>query len=553
MPAPAQPSLVSRRARSRPSHVFGALVVCAGLFASCGLGACKIIKSEPEPRLPPRLVVLVVVDQLRGDELDRHRVLLRDGLDRMIRQGRWYTHAMHGHARTETAAGHATIATGLYPRLHGVVDKRLYDDERRKVMRVCSFGSGPCDPDVLLEKTLGDRLKAHDPKSKVVAVAQKPRSSVLLGGTSADLVVWLGPWEADGSGGIDGRHQGVAGLPGWLTRFHSQIASPDRIARIWELPRLPPEYATLRDDVSCEIDCGHGTTFPHHLPTGVGGDKLYWGWLATPDSDRAIAEIALQAVLREGLGTDDSPDLLAVSLGGFDAIGHNFGPDSLERAAAFIELDRQLGDLLDRLTEHVGPRVLVGLTSDHGIAPAVEMALARGQRSGRVKEQALRGAVEGALGARFGPGTYVEAMPFPFLKLIDMPPQQRTEAARVAAAALTAMPEVHRAFVNSDLPSQVRGGDELTRLVWENVHPGRSGDVTIMLEPFHAAWMKYRGDHGSEHGSPWKYDRHVPVMLWGDGVTAGKVTDDVAVIDLIRTLGDRLGVPVDARGGVPLK
>lgn len=238
-----------------------------------------------------------------------------------------------------------------------------------------------------------------------------------------------------------------------------------------------------------------------------------------------------------------------MSFGGFDAIGHNFGPDSLERVAAVTELDRQIGDLLDVLTELVGPRLLVALTSDHGVAPVVDIARQRGHVSARVMLETLVAPVEAALTEKFGPGEYVEVLAFLFLKLEVQPNKSRDALLKTAVEALVGLPVVHRAFVVDRLRSD---GDALEQLFYRSAAPGRSGDIAIALEPYHAPYVKWRGYKGAEHGSPWEYDRHVPLILWGDGVVAGRVTKEVAVIDLTRTLGDRLGLTPLRRGGQPL-
>ncbi len=491
----------------------------------------------------------MVVDQLRGDELEAHDQLFRYGLRRLLDEGRWYRRAMHGQARTETAAGHATISTGLYPRHHGVVDTKIFSPELGRVQRVCDFGDGPCDPDVLLEPTIGDRLKQRYPTAKVAALSHKRHSAMLLGGRRADLVAWGRSFAQDPEAAIEGRMADGSPLPQWLRLFRQRVASPNRINRIWELPRLPPPYDGWPDDGPDEVDIGHGTTFPHHLPGSDDLGALYWSWFCTPDNDRALVDTAQQVAKRLELGDDDTPDLLAISLAGFDAIGHTFGPQSLERVAAFTELDRQVGDLLDSLTRLAGSRVLVAFTSDHGIAPTPTAARAAGHTGERVRPETLSDVVQTALTAELGPGQWVRAVTFPFIHLADLPAERRADALGAAVSALNALPPVHRAYATKDL---AQPSNELERLLHATIHPERSGDLVVVLEPYSAQWQARRGEHGAEHGTPWPYDRHVPFILWGDGVTPGRIDDEVAVIDGIRTLADRLGLPVDERGGSPL-
>lgn len=524
-------------------------LILTGLLFAASFGNVSCRCSEAPSRSPPRLVVLLVIDQLRGDELEKHERLFRYGLRRLLDEGRTYSRAMHGHASTETATGHATIATGLYPRYHGVVGKWIYDRSRGEALEVCRFGTGPCDPDVILEPTLGDRLKQKYPGAKVVALSHKRRSAMLLGGRQADLVAWGVPFDEDPDAAMAGRQADGFPIPQWLRLFRQQVATPERINRIWELPRLPPPYSDWRDDAPSEIDDGDGITFPHHLPDTDDLQRLYWSWFCTPDNDRALVDTAVSVAKRLELGHDDIPDLLAISLSGFDAIGHNFGPDSLERVAALTELDRHLGDLLNSLAELAGSRLVVGLTSDHGIAPTPWAAAEQGHTGERVDPEKLAAVARAALNAQLGPGDYLQAVVFPFITLKNVPPSGRPAALAAVSAALTALPAVHGVWATEALSTP---RSELEELLAANLYPGRSGDLVVVLEPYSAPWQKYRGDDGAEHGSPWAYDRHVPLILWGDGVTAGRIDDEVGVIDLTRTLGDRLRLPVDPRGGSPL-
>ena len=511
--------------------------IAAGCLLALG-GACK--KAAPVQVEPPRLVVLVVVDQLRGDEIAAYGALWHYGFRRLRDEGRWYTRAFHTHGRTETAAGHAVLGTGELPMYSGVVDKTMYFPERQQVFGVCDLGQDPCTPDALRVPTLGDRLKTALPGARVVALAEKARSASLLGGKLADQVVWHDEKQI----GLVGRTAGKPGLPSWLNLFYTRVAAPDRIARIWELPRFPEPFASRPDPADGKAGCGHGDSFPHRL-TATEGANLVAQWHCTPDSDRAVVETALQLMRHLELGKDATPDLLLVSLSAVDIVGHAFGYESRERMAVLTELDRQLGDLLDGLRAWVGPHLLVALSADHGVAPRVATARAMGQQSGRVASKDMQARAEAAL-ADLGPGPHIAAMTYPFIHLVDMPAAVRAKAAARVAQALRTMPEMYKAWTQTELASDP---DPIAGLMRANAYPGRSGDVILALKPYFAP-----GDNemGATHGLPWDYDRQVPVLLWGEGVAAGRVDQEVAVVDMVRTLGDRLGLPADPNGGKPL-
>jgi predicted AlkP superfamily pyrophosphatase or phosphodiesterase len=503
------------------------------LFALFAAAACTAAAPMPVSAPPetPRLVVLIVIDQFRGEELETHAPLLRYGLRRLRDEGRWYAHAMHTHGRTETAAGHATIATGLTPRWNGVINKMYYDRERGQRVGVCDLGPGPCSPAMLAEPTLGDRLEQAHPESQTVALAQKARSAMLLGGRRADVVAWMG----DEDGRLEGRSGGTEVVPAWLSSYWSSVAGPDRVSRIWELPRLPAPYSSWRDDGAGELDMGSGTVFPHRLPPLGDAKKFYEAWRSTPDSDRALVETALQTIRRLQLGADAFPDLLLLSFSGYDAVGHAYGPDSVERVAALIELDRLLGDLLETVREI--PGTLVALTSDHGVAPLPERAK---QPSGRLDTEDLVKLIEDSA------GPVVESAVFPFFYL----KRKDRDTIDEVIAALKKHPQIEAAYATSDLPAST---EPLARLMHESTYPARSGEVVAVLRPYWSVYSLTRGQRGgADHGSPWPYDRHVPIILWGAGVPQGRIDREVAVIDLGRTLADRLGLPADPRGGAPL-
>jgi hypothetical protein len=515
------------------------------LLLACAVLSLAACRRRDERAEQPALAVVVVVDQLRGDEIELYEPLWRHGFRRLLEEGRFYRHAMLPYGRTETAAGHATIASGVAPRLHGIVDKRFFDAEKARVTPACAPDPSGCGPQNLRVATLGDRLKAARPDARVVALAAKPRSATLLGGQNGDIVAWVDA----GRSRMTGRRGAQPGIPQWLERFYTQVAGPDRIAHIWELPRLPEPFASRADAAPSEMDPGHGTTFPHRLPAEATRDDHYWGWFCTPDADRAIVDMAGQIIRHMQLGRGKAPDLLLVSLGAFDSIGHAFGPDSLERAAALTELDTLLGDLLDVVHAAAGRRALVAVTSDHGIAPTVAAARAQGHASARVSADELVQIVEHELAAQFGPGPHVAAALIPFITLRDIPAAAHRKAASSSAAALLRHPAVRRAWATAELG---RRSDPLAQLMAESAYPGRTGDVAVVLEPYHAVETRWRGKAGAEHGTPWPYDRHVPILLWGNRVSAGRVDADVSLIDLTRTLGDRLGLRPVAGGGEPL-
>lgn len=517
------------------------------------LVSCHTSSAPPQPVVsqasekavsmpPPRLTVVLVVDQLRADEIEAYNGVWRGGFRVFVDEGHRYVNGMHSHGRTETAAGHATIGTGLAPRYHGIVTKSMYIPDRDKILYVCDYGTEPCTPDLLLAETIGDRLKSQSPASKVVSLAQKDRSAMLLGGRAADVVAWFDSKQP----GLIGRSQGKTTLPAFMQRFMLARGAADRRPVSWELPKLPPPFNTWPDVQSDEGDCGFGTTFPHRIPSKASTAETYKMWQCLPDSDAALGELALLSAKQLKMGQDNIPDLLWVSFSTIDIVGHHYGYESLERAAALQALDRTIGDLITGLHRLVGSELLVVLTADHGVTPRAGTLQAQGRPGGRVNVGEIQQTLDAGLKAELGNGKYIKAFAFPYIWLEGADAAQKQQVVASAIKQLKADERIYNAWSTATI---AKDPDPIAQLMAESVHPDRSGDIVIALKEGFEQFDPNTGPYGANHGMPWPDDRRVPVLLWGEGITPGRSEQIVRVTDLMRTVSDRLGLPADRRGG----
>ena len=369
------------------------------------------------------------------------------------------------------------------------------------------------------------------------------RSAALLGGRHADLVSWTD----DERPALLG-HYGAGALPTWMTLFYSQVAAPDRIAYLWERPPLPEAFASRVDDDPGEDGGVLGRTFPHRLPRGPARAR-YQAWQTLPDSDRALVELASYTARRLDLGRDDVTDFLLVSFSSVDAIGHEFGPDSLERAASLAALDRHVGELVTSLVEQSSGRLLVALTADHGMAPTITQARRDGHASDGVDTRVLATTVEDALTRELGPGPHVAALLYPYLFLRPMAADVHARAVALAVETLRRQHAVYGAWPTAQLEQAT---DPVAKLFWNGAYPSRSGDVALALEPYFSPVQTGGNTLGANHGSPWPYDRHVPILLWGDGVEHAVIETPVTVEALVRTLALHLDVPPGPNDAAPL-
>jgi hypothetical protein len=365
---------------------------------------------QSKPAEGPRLVVMVVVDQLVPEQLRRLAPHLEGGFGRFLQQGTVFWSATVDYANTETGPGHATIATGRYPKNHGIVANQYVDRERKQLVYCVGDASAhpltgagsdaataSVSPANLRGDALGDLLEAATPASMTVAIAGKDRSAVLLGGRKPDVAVW---WDMRAGGFATSTYYGEK-LPELVGVWN---AAWQERALGWEwtpeLPGDPAAYGTAPDDRPGE-SARFGRTLPRRLPEDPA--QLAVAVFATPLVDYFTLELAALAVDTLHLGRDDAVDFLGISLSGCDVVGHANGPDSVEVTDLLLRDDKELGRLFARLDELVGAgRWVACLSSDHGVLDLPEALRARGVGARRVpgsELQALRASVKAAIDA----------------------------------------------------------------------------------------------------------------------------------------------------------
>ncbi|MFT5431376.1 MAG: putative AlkP superfamily pyrophosphatase or phosphodiesterase [Myxococcota bacterium] len=358
-------------------------------LAGCG-GAATSAPPPPPTGEAPQLVVLLVADQLSYDLYDRYQRQFRFGL-KTLRDGGTRYRATHDHGITETAPGHATLATGVHPARHGIPSNDWWGDERwvyavedDNTLQVGDSLVGR-SPELLRRDGLGVWLQEAHPDARVVTVSAKDRSAVLMAGRANADAYWFEPLRGRFVTSTHFRSE----YPGWVDRFHEAHRSTWLEERIW-VDEVPPRLKRLsRADTSRFEGNGAQTFFPHRASEeasnvdesgaaldGIAREQAFFGWWATtPMLDRATFEFALAAVEAGGLGADETPDLLALSVSQTDRVGHAYGPNSREQFDNLLRLDAELGDFLSELDRLVGEgRWVVAFTSDHGIFPIPEYA-----------------------------------------------------------------------------------------------------------------------------------------------------------------------------------
>ena len=497
----------------------------------------------------PRLVVVLVIDRMRSDYIDRYRHQWNGGLTRLLTEGAWFQRAAYPYLGTVTCGGHATIATGTFPAQHGMILNTWWDREQAALIRCTddaaqanvSYGEpldGGNSARRLMVPTLSDEIRTQLPgPNRVVALSLKARSALMLAGRAGDVVLWFddrGSWATSTA-------YTAQPVPFVQTFIDANPVIADAV-RTWTRALPVTEYL-FEDDVPFEQPGdGWSPAFPHQLGDDEGPSLAFFRrWQQTPLSDVYLGRLAETAVDELRLGQGPGTDYLAISFSALDKAGHKFGPQSHEVQDLLVGLDATIGSLLGKLDRVVGPdRYVVALSADHGVAPIPEAAAARGLNAGRVRAEDLGRRIDDALSHVLGPAVYVARVNY--TELYFKPGvydriQTNPRALRAVTDAILSSPGVWRVFRSDRLDSRHIGDDPVARAVQLGHFPHRSGDMIIVPKPY---WIMSRDatTHGTLHG----YDKRVPVILLGAGIDPGQYLQDASPADIAPTLAVLTGV-----------
>jgi predicted AlkP superfamily pyrophosphatase or phosphodiesterase len=523
-----------------------------------------------------RLVLQLTVDGLRADLLSRYADRFGEGGFAYLKQnGTVFANAHYQHANTETIVGHSTLATGAQPSVHGMTGNVWLDAETGELAYNIEDAEFPLlptrqqvtagdqvdpaqklarsqgrSPRALLAETLTDKLNSYTAgKAKIYAVSGKDRGAVALAGKAGKAF-----WISTNSGDFITSEYYYENYPEWVTQWNAQRKAESLAAGHWQLLNDTDTYLLAhQDDRPYETDLrGYGRVFPHQF--GNADNKLLYTQVVTsPYGDKLTADFARQLLINEQLGRDNIPDYLSVSFSGVDAVNHFFGPSSLENEDMVLQLDRTIADMFQFIDDEVGlQHVLIVLSADHGMAELPEYMSEQGMDAGRLTTDMVTDMATQAGRELFGLDNLVKFYYRPFVYLdqdvLQKAGLDRQEVATSIASHLTREAGIHLAITPDDLktapPSSL-----LTRVA-NNIHPIRSGDIYIVQDPY---WFNFdKGPVAGMHGSPWRYDTHVPVIFAGTGVPSNMVYREIEPADVAPTLAALLGMspPASSQGKV---
>jgi hypothetical protein len=513
------------------------------------------LAQQSAPPQNPKLVVVIVVDQMRADYIPRFRAEWHGGLARLVDQGAWFRNAAYPYSGTETCPGHATIGTGVFPQTHGIIGNTWLDRATGKTVtctqdatvhdlsnigRTATPGDSPAQ---LRASTFAERLRSARPGSRVVTLSLKARAAIMLAGHQADVVLWqdetAGDWMTSSAY--------ASAMPPFARAFFNANPPSADLQKVWSLSMAAGRYHNAHSVAGENPPTGWTTDFPHPLqgssppPGGLRISSEVALWRASPFSDEYLERLAAAVTESMELGRGPGTDFLGISFSAPDYVGHAFGPNSREIEDEYLRLDQTVGKLLDDLDRAVGAgNYIVALTADHGVAPIPEQSPSPTTKGGRVDAQGIVAAAEKVLAQRLGSGRHVNRMVDQNI-YFETGVMERIHADpalwRDLQAAISAQPGVAGVFESSEL-GQRFGGDSTEEAAALDTFSGRSGDAVIALKPY---WLLT--SRGTTHGTANDYDQQVPLIFFGAGIKAGEYAAAASPADIAPTLTSLCGIP----------
>ena len=514
------------------------LAAAAALFAS---------QSAAQAPAPPKLLVVISVDQFSANLFDEYRPEFTGGFARLV-TGTVFRNGYQSHAATETCPGHSTLLTGDHPSRTGIIANTWIDQSVRRsdVTVYCvedesQPGTSSTDykvsPKHLLVPTLGELMKERWPGSRNVAVSGKDRAAVMMSGHNADQ-----RWYWDGKT-FSTDLQGVP-VPQVVPKFKTALAAA--LAQ----PRPPlesPPYCQGKARV-IPVEGGGKPVGSGQLGRAAGDLNAF---RASPEIDGDTLALAAGLIDEMQLGKRADPDLLAISLSATDYVGHTYGTEGEEMCLQLLELDREIGDFLQQLDSR-GLNYAVVLTADHGGKDIPERErLAGVANAARVKADLSPSAMGKALVAKLGltgPGLLGPSSEGDIYVDRKLKPADRQRLLTAAVAAYKADPQVEAVFTAAQIaktpvPTAPPEQWSLIQRARASYYPGRSGDFVVFLKreitPI-ADTTRYI----ATHGSPLDYDRRVPILFWRRGAAGSTVEHSAETTDIMPTLASMVGLPV---------
>ncbi|ARM35078.1 alkaline phosphatase family protein [Legionella longbeachae] len=508
----------------------------------------------------PKLIIQLVVDQLRGDLINQHQQQFgNDGFNYLLSHALDYHNTHHPHANTTTCAGHATVATGSFPALHGIINNEWYDRKTQQMVycmedlkanilhtpytHIAVPGRSPKN---LYTSTLSDEIILSQ-KGRAFGVSLKDRSAITLAGHAGKAF-----WFDTTNGGFVTSDYYYTQYPEWVKNWNKNYHAQDFD---WNLSQPESEYRNKNSPKFHHEDELFGQTFPHHI-TQAPSSEYFKSLSRTPKADQLTADFAEHLLIEEQLGkSPDKTDYLAISFSAVDAIGHQFGPNSLEAEDNLLTLDKTLAHLFATIDKQVGlNNTLIVLTADHGVNDGPTYLKAHHfEEINPINIPEMEQDIRNALKNQYKlPEQALMSIAPPYIylnnKLIAQHKLNPNDVKNFLAQTLTLKPGIFKAYA---LPVSNIEKDWLSAKVNKMYYPYRSGDVYIVQPPNQSYGLKSKDRVA--HGSPWQYDSYVPLLFVHPSFKPQRIFRPTYTTDIAPTLSALLMIKYpSAAVGQPL-
>ncbi len=518
-------------------------------FTCCLLMAMHSF-AQPKALQRPKLVVGIVVDQMRWDYLYRYYSKYgNDGFKRMMNDGFNCQNTMINYLPSFTAPGHTCIYTGSVPAIHGIVandwlegDKGMYCTEDPNVKAVSgSYKAGQMSPRNLLTTTVTDELKlATNMQSRVFGISIKDRGSILPAGHLANGAYWFD----DSTGNFMSSDYYGKQLPSWLTTFNNKRWADSLINEDWQLLYDRKSYTESLEDNNPYEGSFKGEAMPifPHSAKGMKG-KGYYGLRYLPGGNTIVTKAAKACIKGEALGQGNTTDFLCVSFSTTDYVGHQFTSNSVEVEDMYLRLDMELASLLRYLDKNVGEGAYtVFLTADHGAAHNAKYLQDIKVPGGNETGDTTMARVNAYLKSVTGKDKAVKAMTDYQVYLSDSKASYESHSNKyLKSLAIDWLAKQEGIAYVADLQNINNASvpEPLKTMIVNGYNKDRSGDIQIVLHP---GWYSGYAPTGTTHGTWNPYDTHIPLLFYGWGVKPGETYRTTHMTDISATISALLHI-----------
>ena len=516
--------------------------------------------SQPKA-IQPKLVITLVVDQLRPDLLSRFDDLYGGGFRWLIDHGIWFKSTHHEHSYTATGPGHFSIGSGQYPSRVGVLGNSFYDRDLKKIVncvedpkaKVVGSSKGKARSYSRYNTTgLGDWVKSTYPNSKIISIGGKDRTAVMLGGSKPDLALY---WNYNGS--FVSSDYYVDSLPSWATEFNKNLNSQKYYDSLWVKSLDDEVYLkySREDHYFGEEDSYQSGTYSPIFPIGIDkNDDPREMLMGRPWFERELLKLSKKAMVDESLGKDQDPDILFIGFSAMDWMIHDYGPFSQEIMDACLKLDIYLGDFIDHVDREIGlENVMFVLTADHGGLPIPEYLINQGEKAGRIKKNILGEAlnwIDEEIEEKYGKNLYYRNRDRFFIdhNVLKKSNAEFSDIYEIVEKYLLRVEGIEK-IVSKNFILENSATDKISKRLKNMLHPHKSADIFAIESPNYI----YKTPYGTDHGSPYDYDTHVPLIFSQKHFKSNSIDSSAATVDIAATIAKILKVDIPSFcDGIPL-